>query len=153
MSDYYYTIVYGSEANKYGRIRNPQHETVQYADVLNYIKNIQFPYVDLVKSILPISNNQYKKIHRKLKTIYMHYKPNCPFTRDSIDVIIKTPVEIVFRLWNIETNGKATRSIVEKYLQSRGISHVTFPQFFFRGEPLGGADNLGISLTNVLNID
>lgn len=152
MSDYHYTIVYGTEASKNGRIINPQFESVENAKVLNYIKNIQFPYVDLVKSKLPYSNKQYRRIYGKLKTIYMHYNPECPFTEKSIDVILRTPIEVVIRLWNIHTNGKQTKSIVEQYLKSRGISHVTFPQFFYRGEPLGGADNLGRSLSKIFNV-
>lgn len=152
MTDYHYTIVYGTEASRNGRIINPQFETVENAKVLDYIKNIRYPYVDLVKSKLPYSNNQYRRIYGKLQTIYMHYNPECPFTKNSIDVILRTPVEIVIRLWNVETNGKQTKSIVEQYLKSRGISHVTFPQFFYKGEPLGGADNLGRSLSKIFNI-
>lgn len=150
MTDYHYTIVYGDETDKYGKIKNPQIESIHNANVLEYIKNIRHPYVDLVKSKLPYSNTIYKTTSRR--TIYMHYKPECPFTAESIDVILRTPRDFLIRLWNVETNGKQTKSVVEKYLKSRGISHVTFPQFFYKGEPLGGADNLGRSLSKIFNI-
>lgn len=152
MSDYHYTIVYGDSASKNGTILNIQFESIEYAKVLDYIKNIQYPYVDLVKSKKPYTNKEYRRIYNKLKTIYMHYRPECPFTEKSIDVILRTPIEVVIRLWNIHTNGKQTKSIVEQYLKSRGISHVTFPQFFYKGEPLGGADNLGRSLSKIFNV-
>ena len=150
MSDYHYTIVYGTQTDKHGKIVNPNYETIESANVLNYIKNIQFPYVDLLKTKLPLSGNQYNNVTQKI--IYMHYKPECPFTSNSVDIILRTPRDLAIRLWNTNTNGSRSLSLLRKYLLQRGIKSTSFPQFFYKGVPLGGSDNLGQSLSRLFNI-
>jgi glutaredoxin-related protein len=146
MSDYSYLILYGTETNN-GRIVNPQGEPIESANVLKYLKNIQYPYVDLIKfSKTDTGNTLYSKM------LYMHYKPECPFTAQAIDTILKFPNGFVLRLWNIQTNGAKTLNIVRQYLSKRGIKSTSFPQFFYKGEPLGGSDKLGQSLSQIFGV-
>ncbi len=155
MTTYYYKLFYGSVTDpSNGKIdENPDSIKIDSIHLLDSIQNIQYKYVDLIKSIDPdIKTRDY--YNRPIKTLYMHYKPGCPYTRRAIETIMQYPDELIIRLWNINTNGNAEK--VKEYLRSykkqynlKDFNTETMPQFFYKGQPLGGADTLAYRLQNL----
>lgn len=152
MSTYNYYLFYGSEVDEYGKIKNPQIEQIDHVQILNKIQNIPYEYIDLVKSKDKIKYGTY----RSMKTIFMHYKPGCPFTTKALDTIMKFDNNLIVRLWNIETGGPDRKRKIRDYIRNTlgtygksSSSDITFPQFFYKGTPIGGADTLAFRLDQI----
>jgi hypothetical protein len=84
--------------------------------------------------------------------LHMHYKMSCPYTRKALYMIEKFQRPIVVAMHNADHPD--LRSKVESYLQHTrgfdGSSRLTFPQFFYDGQPLGGTDTLAEHVNKIV---
>jgi glutaredoxin-related protein len=152
MTDFHYTLFYGTTKNARDKIVLPEEAKIDNIHLLDSIQNIRYKYVDLMKSTTPVRTYNYNSSSAKI--IYMHYKPGCPFTEKAIRTIMQYPGELIVRLWNINTNSNGNK--VKEYLRNykkhynlKDFNTETFPQFFHKGDPLGGADTLALRLTQI----
>lgn len=123
------------------------YEIVHIDDLLSLLKDRDGKYRHIyVSNVSPAATTTAagsgSRVFDKSMYLHMHYKPTCPYTRQALYLIERFDKPLVVAMHNAEHPDRRTK--LEAYLAHTkgfdGSSRLTFPQFFFDGQPLGGSD-------------
>jgi glutaredoxin len=129
------------------------NQSVEEPEVSTFREFHQVKHIDDLLELLKLQN-RYRHVYvsnnanpaeiKKAATsrLHMHYKPSCPYTRKALYMIERFQTPVVVAMHNAEHPDR--REKLAAYLQHTkgfdGSGRLTFPQFFSRGQPLGGTD-------------